>query len=349
MFIGNQLKYNELLTWLQNGSEAGAAERVCVVTGPVGCGKTYGIKAATAETGKLVSIFDSTTCSNGKDFLDKFTKATQSNVVAQFTHTGMSDRIMFIDELDALLTIDRTFLSNLKNIPHGIRVLIACSLDTVKRIPIAHKLISLNAASEADILIFLKESTSAEGKCVKAKSKAKAKSVSAKLLVEAAEMCNGNIGAALKYIPKLGLTDPFPEVGSIYRSPEGAAAVFSLDVWLNPLRFHENLLYELKQRLQPRQKAKVYASLMEDLCTWDFLMTRNIEAAEYAVAFIAAAVKKLDRLPLKKSAPPPQAEFTRLINLLSVRKKALNALYTSGMEFPWHDIGSYEKSFLHRK
>jgi SpoVK/Ycf46/Vps4 family AAA+-type ATPase len=345
MFIGNQLKYHELLTWLQNGF--GAAERVCVVTGPVGCGKTYGIKAATAETGKLVSIFDSTTCSNGKDFLDKFTKATQSNVVAQFTHTGMSDRIMFIDELDALLTIDRTFLSNLKNIPQGIRLLIACSLDTVKRIPIAHKLISINAASEADILIFLKESTSGDAKAKAGKTKA----VSAKLLVETAEMCNGNIGAALKYIPKLGLTDPFPEVGSIYRSPEGAAAVFQLDVWLNPLRFHENLLYELKQRLQPRQKAKVYASLMEDLCTWDFLMTRNIEAAEYAVAFIAAAVKKLNRLPLKKSAPPPQAEFTRLINLLSVRKKALNALYTSGtgMEFPWHEIGSYEKSFLHRK
>ena len=126
-----------------------------------------------------------------------------------------------------------------------------------------------------------------------------------------------------------------------------------MDMWLNPLRFHENLIYELKQRIQPRTKPKkedIYTCILEDLCHWDILMCNNV--CEPALQLIAASVTRLDKLALKKTAAPSQTEFTKLINMLSVRKKAINSLYESTddrKKFPWHKVGSYEKSFLCRK
>ena len=349
MFIGNVLKYNELVAWIGKHSEPepeleSESESICVVSGPTGCGKTFGIKAAIAASGKMLDVFDSTTCTNGKDFLEKFTKVTQSNVLAQFTQTSTNNRIVFIDELDALLAIDRTFLSNLKGLLRTVRVIIACSTEIAKRINIPHKHISLNAASETDIMLFLKSLNSGGGSRGRARA-----SANAKVLVEAAETCNGNIGLALKYIPKMGNRDAFPEVGTVYRNTDNAYTIFAIDTWLNPLRFHENLLHEMKQRLQPRIKIQIYESLMYDLCIWDVLMTKDATGGgEFALNYISLNVKKLDKLQLKKLAAPSQTEFTRLINMLSVRKKALNALYATH-EFPWNEVGAYEKSFLHRK
>lgn len=335
MFVGNIIQYNEFVTWLAAES---TPENVCVISGSSGCGKTYGINSAATQTSKLVTLFDSTTIVNGRDFKDKLTKSTQSHVLAQFTQTSFRDRLIVIDELDALMVIDRTFMSYLKGISHSVKVVVAGTHEAANKITIPHRRISLNAASEADILLFLKAHYGYKGQ-------------KAKTLLKAAESCNGNIGLALKCTPKFGVSDAFPDIASVYRNTEAAHQVFSGDSWLNPLRFHENLIHELKQRTQPRSKPRkqdVYSLIMRDFCNWDVLMSKDVSLL--ASTYISLAVKRLDALKLKKNPAPVATDFTKMINMLSVRKKAVVALYVgSANAFPWHEITSYEKNFLQRK
>jgi SpoVK/Ycf46/Vps4 family AAA+-type ATPase len=329
MFIGNELKYYELVQWLTTGT----SEHVCIVSGITGCGKTYGIKRAIENTGKMLIVFDSSNCLNGKEFIDKYTKTTRSNIVAQFAGIQGKDTVVFIDELDAFIALDRTFLTSLKTVlslTHGIKTVLACTPELVKRIDIPCKQVKLNIPREADVVIFLKSFH----RC------------SSKELVSITEMCCGNLSVALQALARPGgAVDKFPEIASIYRQTGAAEQVFMLDLWLNPLRFHENLVHEFKQRIKRKDTPKVYEGIMGDLCLWDVMMSRGL--CEIAPCFMALSVRKLDKLVVKKTAAPPNADFTRLINMLSIRKKNLNALYTS--IFPWGEVGSYEKSFLNCK
>jgi hypothetical protein len=317
--------------------------------------------AAAEATGKMTSVFDSSTCLNGKDFKEKILKTTQSNVLAQFAARSYADRMVFIDELDALLSIDRTFLSNLKGMPQAIKVVIAATPEAARRLAIPHKLITLNAASQGDILAFLRE-----------REKKLGRRLNAKRLLEAVELCSGNLACAIRHSDvsynkkgtqkKLQPTmedsqrDAFSDFAGIYRNTSLAYQVFSVDSWLNPLRFHENLVHEMKQRTKPRQgkhpqKEDVYRDLMGDFCFWNTCMSSGSE--DIAMHYLAAATKRLDPLTLKKTAAPPAAEFTRLINMLSVRKKGMIGMYANAGaasgSFPWHQVGAYEKSFLLRK
>jgi SpoVK/Ycf46/Vps4 family AAA+-type ATPase len=360
MFIGNPIQYSDLLTWLTSTTDP---ECVCIVCGPTGCGKTHGIMAAAEATGKMISVFDSSTCLNGKDFKDKILKTTQSNVLAQFTARSYADRMVFIDELDALLSIDRTFLSNLKGMPQAIKVVIAATPEASRRVAIPHKLITLNAASQGDILALLRE-----------REKKMGRRLNAKRLLEAVELCSGNLAAAIRHTDavvkkaakskqtenetKDAQRDAFSDLAAVYRNTSLAYQVFSADSWLNPLRFHENLVHEMKQRTKPRQgkhpqKEEVYRDLMGDFCFWDTCMSSGSGSEDVAMHYLAAATKRLDSLTLKKTAAPPAAEFTRLINMLSVRKKGILGLYANAGansgSFPWHQVGAYEKSFLQRK
>lgn len=363
MFIGNPIQYSDLLTWLSAPAQATQPDEcVCIVCGPTGCGKTHGIMAAAEATCKMTSVFDSSTCLNGKDFKEKMLKTTQSNVLAQFTARSYADRMVFIDELDALLSIDRTFLSNLKGMPQAIKVVIAATPEAARRVAIPHKLITLNAASQGDILALLRE-----------REKNLGRRLNAKRLLEAVELCNGNLASAIRHsdaaanaAPKKKANqqvktedaqrDAFSDLAAVYRNTSLAYQVFSVDSWLNPLRFHENLVHEMKQRTKPRQgkhpqKEDVYKDLMGDFCFWDTCMSSGSE--DIARYYLAAATKRLDALTLKKTAAPPAAEFTRLINMLSVRKKGIIGMYasvgTGSDSFPWHQVGAYEKSFLQRK
>lgn len=343
MFIGNTDRYAELLEWLKGGVES-----VCIVAGPTGCGKTYGIHTAALETNKLVTVLDTATCLNGKDFKDKYTKTTQSNVIAQFTKVKEGDRLIFVDELEALLMIDRMFLSNLKNLPSSIKVIIAATPEAAKRVLIPHRLIRLDVASVNDIIEFLKS------KIVVNRKK------NCKLLKEIGIACNGNLTSALRAVTSLSAhsdqhansnnetdKDNFPDIGEVYRDTSKALTVLSADPWLNTLRFHENLVSEMKQRKVSSPNTRlskefVYTSIMCDLCNWDVMM--KSDHTDYAMQFIAQSAKQLDNLALKKAASAPQTQFTRLINQLSVRKKGIVSLYGENGGFPWHHVGSFEKS-----
>lgn len=352
MFIGNADAFDELLVWLREGTG------VCLLSGSTGCGKTYGVYAAARIVGLAVTLFDTSTCLNGKDFKDKFTKATQSDILAQLTHTVDGQRLIFIDELDALLTIDRTFLLNLKCLPDNIQVVIAGTSEAVRRVGITGMMIDIHSPSDDDISNMLKEY-----------NKLHHLHVSAKIMTTIAKVSNGSIATALRHMNTnhdatedavKSRMDTFDDIGGVYRSPERVAHdVLSIDPWLNVLRYHENIIHELKQRDYGAEAdddmIRRYVGSMGDLCDWVLMMGW---CPEYAVQFMATSCRARMSpkvLPLKPDALPPTTQFTRMINIMSARKKGLNSLYTSintknrNLTFPWYQVGSMEKSFLSKR
>ena len=142
--------------------------------------------------------------------------------------------------------------------------------------------------------------------------------------------------------------DHFGDIVGVYRDPKRVAYdVLLIDPWLNVLRYHENIIHELEQRVfETTGIREVYVNTMKDLCDWVFMMGWS---PEIAVQFIAISCVARLSLPLKPKAQPPTTRFTKMINIMSARKKGLNYLYaTTGKDlaFPWHQVGSMEKSFL---
>lgn len=338
MFVGNLRQYGELLAWLRDSKA-----HMCMICGPTGCGKTYGILQAAKECNKVVSVYDTSICLNGKDFKEQIMKTTKSNIMAQLLSTSSSERLIFLDELDAMLAIDRTFLTHLQTLATNIKIVIASAIDVSTKLPDGCKILHLNAPSEQDIVLLLKDVH-------------KSNPVGRRLtMLEAAESCNGNISVALRYMitasnKNTNYSDTFDTIAMVYRAPHLAYKVFTMDPWLNPMRYHENFLHEMKQRIKPRNsllKEDVYTEFLLDICYWDMLMGDTSSHHDFAILYIAKATQKLDKLALKKTAMPPKMEFTRLINLMSVRKK--NVVNMHACKFPWHQVGVCEKTFLKGK
>lgn len=351
MFVGNCHAFEQLLSWLHGGNG------VCILSGATGVGKTYGVYEAAKAAGREITLFDTSTCLNGKDFKDKFTKATQSDIMAQITDTADSKRLIFIDELDALLTIDRTFLLNLKCLPNNIQVVLAGTLEAIRRV-------GINAAVSIDL-----HSPSADALCgmLKEYNKRNNLRISVKDLKQIAATSDGNIAIALRQMSKGKQTkaggggwgggdgggrsegDHFGDVGEMYRNARRVAYdVLNIDPWLNVPKYHENVIHELEQRVVGggRWVGCVYVGIMADLCDWVVMMGWSHEVA---VHFIAASCCAHMSLPLKPDALPSTTRFTKMINVMSAHKKGMNSLYANGSAFPWHHVGSMEKSFLSKR
>lgn len=141
-------------------------------------------------------------------------------------------------------------------------------------------------------------------------------------------------------------TDKIPSLVEIYHSmsPKMAFQVFHEDPWLHPLRFHENLPHELKQRkgLHIRKNA-AYNHIMYGMCIWDLLMSKNRnEDIQIPLFFISQYLVYLQEFDRKKNAMESQDHFTKMFSHLSLEKKNQITCYHDG----WEYIGSYHRNLI---
>ena len=366
MFVGNVQAYNSFLAWLKTPctSSRFSKECICIVGGGAGTGKTHGIHAAIQACGLELHLLNSDECTNSRDFKDYFTKLTCANIVAQFAGMSLSGRVLFIDDIENMASIDRTFLNNLNSIIASgtlpaIRIIIACNISEMKSVA---KSVSVGASftlhrpPDASVFVFLR---------------ATFPTLSAEVVMQLAEGCSGNISNALN-MAQMELVDlqddtetedesdiitsrrrvesqadVFASIAQLYEAStrDQVRMIVDLDPWLHPLRFHENIIHEWKQRkgLQS-QKENAYIQILWGLCQWDQLMVASKRLgyeAFQAIEHVTGVILSMQNLPRKKTGLASTDDFTLMFNYLSLKKK--NALSRHEGTFPWQHIGGFHK------
>jgi hypothetical protein len=355
-FIGNSSAYAELLDWLRLDISSTYPKLnkdcICLITGGSGVGKTYGTLHAIENANKTVRAINKDECTNSKELKELILKHTRSNVLQQFEQLQKSEKkecIIFVDDIETLLAVDRSFINNLNTLTNSgevkcVRIIATCNLSELKVITksmMYGKLITLETPKESAIDSFLNE--------IIMPSNLKHKT----LLYEISNQCEGNLSTALNMASiRLNTsatsgqqTDLFPEVAKIYNmtSRNELRSIVEQDPWLHPLRFHENIIHEFKiRRGNKSAKEQTYISILTSLCEWDQHMSHS-KGYDLGVGIEMACNSMLKLLPFPKfkNAEPSMDEFTRMFNYLSLRKKNILNMYEG--EFPWHTVGSFYK------
>jgi hypothetical protein len=351
VFVGNHIAYEELLGWLKKDLQQNAKlsyDSVCLVSGASGIGKTTGvIKAVESLNQKLIKI-DCTSCINSKDFKDILLKVATSDLIAQLEHTSI-ERVILIDELEAFVSLDRTFVNSFVNILdsksfRNIKIIITCSLPDLKFFAKC-KIISLYYPKEADIIVFLRNEFPM---------------LSYSTILEIAESCNGNISSAIMtarfeiigvnndHVSTIASPDFIPDVAALFTdiSKEKTTCILIQDPWLHPLRFHENILCELKQRKGLQiLKYNIYFKILTGMCEWDQMMS-FFKGKDLLIPteYVTSLIQTVKVLQNKKNHIPNVNNFTRLFNYLSLKKKNKIALYSH--EFPWNTLSNVHRNII---
>ena len=358
-FVGNIKAHNDLVEWCKTPLEHKylCKEHICLVAGGPGIGKSDGIISAIECVGKQLLFLNKDLCTNSKEFKEYFTKVTRANVLMHFAQSTASDAIMFVDDIETLLAVDRTFINNFNDLHNQnaapIKIVVSCNISELKALSkslLFANCIVLKTPTAEDIATFLQQEFSNEN---------------AEELQNIAAECNGNLSTALNmvklmiasnsnYISKSN--DVFPEVCKIYQLSDRCSIrdTLNLDPWLHPLRFHENIMHEWNTRHGTKKDKEVaYAFILKCLCEWDQMMAHGKRGSEdflkdtqtYALEHITSAVMMMSKFKKKKTTLSMD-EFTRMFNYLSLKKKNQLALRDSNVAsnaFPWNQVGSLNK------
>jgi hypothetical protein len=123
--------------------------------------------------------------------------------------------------------------------------------------------------------------------------------------------------------------------------------IISIDPWLIPLKFHENLIIELNNNRKGSKidKFKFYNLFMKYLCYFDKLMYNNdIDiATDY---FASMIIHLLTYVPSKKNVNIQIKNFTKILSYLSLQKKYIKQTYS--LNFPIYQLGNYHMNNINR-
>ena len=145
-FISNTNEYNQLVSWIKQPNtifgKLLVKECICIISGGPGCGKSYGVQSAIHEANKNLYYINKDECINSKDFKELLLKQTQTNIIDQFnllnvTDTCNKETVIYIDDVDTLISIDRSFINNFNllitsNTIKSIKIILSCISSELK-------------------------------------------------------------------------------------------------------------------------------------------------------------------------------------------------------------------------
>lgn len=353
-------------------------ESVLFLTGNAGIGKTFLVESLCKRRDIDIVMIHSHNCENSKELRDRIFKACTTRLVDNIQGRQAAQRLILLDELDTLLNMDRMVLSVLADIlgtglPRVPIIAIGSSQSEKKLAIFKTKCVHVTMfpVNIADIFLFLKN-------CVKERGEAKGTArPNAAQLMEIAESSNGSLSFAKQQLEMAGGGEREGDndrtrIGASNTSKTGGmdssltcfryiygdnelhhiVQLLTEDPWLNPLRFHENLIKEIASRKGTNaEKARVYASLLKIITEWDAFMSSGEDVI--AIEHLARGIQTHLRLLTTKKSTTKKAStandkkmqgaaeqdlqgFTKLFSQMSIQKKHERTLY-NGSSFPWHD------------
>lgn len=348
-FCGNNNIYIELKDWIINlykkNNPTISIDSCIFITGNNGIGKTYNIKKICELLNLFVINIDSNNCNSSDKLIDLIYKTTNSSLIQLLTN-NTSNKIIIIDEVDTLLSLDRTISISLLNILlskkfKNIPIICICTPDILKKIGDIKKkckIFELSLPTEEDILLLLKNINN------KKKFLNELKIIS--------KNSNGNISQAIKQYESF---DNFYNIDKIYNIEYLYSNNFNRNIfkeiilsdpWLVPLRFHENLIIELnnKRNCSDKKRKELYNNFMKKICYFDLLMYNN--TIDIAVDYFISIIYDLSKIPLKKKSESTMINFTKILSYLSLQKKYIKQSYS--INFPLYQIGNYHINNISR-
>lgn len=326
MLVGNPHASSQFTAWLEDASPA---HSVLVLWGPSGVGKTHLVCEACQRLGKVLYTVDSQTVSSFKEAHDLLFKWGRPNILSQTGCCDFQDTVLLVDELDALVAMDRIFATGL------VDVLKSGRLSATKMVVTAtseyRKLAELSccrsikvpAPASGDVLAFLRS---------------RAPSTHTRELLRIADDCMGSISHALNALLIDTNRDDKPavewrsatEVGgdaleAVYATGKLADArqYMLTDPIQNAMHFHENALRELDRRkASPADRHAAYVRMLDQICAWAFLLTHN--SHDMACEVAAQSILALARLPRRTGVADQdggRSNFTRMLTMLSSEKR----------------------------
>jgi nucleoside-triphosphatase THEP1 len=317
---GNREIYRQIIRWLENFDfHSTLTEKSCIiVTGNSGIGKTYSMNQIAIHLKYFVTHIDSNNCYTSQQLRDIIFKSITSSLIQTLTNS-VQKKLIIIDNFDSMFMADKTMNTTLlkilgekklKNIP----IVCITNIDILRKmgdIKKTCKVFELIDPSKTEINSVLKPKKS-------------------EILLY--KSIDRNIDIIQLY-------------GNHFDKDKFRRIIES-EIWLIPLRFHENIIQELNNRsISNNKKKQFYKLFIESLCLYDCYMSKNY--IEIALEIFICTIYFLSILSKKRSALSSMDNFTKILSYLSLQKKYNKQYYNS--DFPLYQIGNYHTYLLSRK
>ena len=337
----NKKQINEIKEWIRaktepNCSKLGFDDMIFVI-GNSGIGKSHTIKEICKELDLFTTFVSTDICYSSSDLIDHIMKASSASLIQSFTNTKQKN-ILVIDDFDSIAIIDRTVNTSLINL---------LSLQKCKRIPIiciSSREVMKRVGSiknKCKVIIF-------DNPCFEdVYSILSQRFPDYKNLYQVVEKNNGNISQCLHQIEygDIFIFDNMDDLicvnilyGNEYNRSKITNTVLT-DPWVVPLRFHENMLIELKNRKLTIQKCNIlYSTFLKRFIYYDMLLY-GTNTSPFIVDFFTSIIYDFLNLQNKKGKRSNVANFTKILSFISLQKKNIKRSYTNN--FPLYQINKY--------
>jgi hypothetical protein len=312
------------------------------ITGNSGIGKSYSISKLSNDLDLFIININSYNCSSSKQLNDLLYKAFVSSLLQSLTNNTQK-KIIIIDEFETLLSFDSTInihLLHFLNTSHKhIPIICLCSNDIIKKIGeikkkcLIYELPTLTDIEIHNILlsynpsILFKEST------------------------EIIKKSNYNIKKCIQIISNTyyNNNDDIFDITELYSNNfnrNNFKQILIKEQWIIPLKFHENLIIELNNRLAIKSiKHTFYKNFIYNFCYFDIMMMKN---NEIAIDYFISIIYQLFTLKHKKNRSHNLDNFTKILSYLSLQKKNNKIIYKLNIPNN-HFNGNYHISIINRK
>ena len=338
---GNKQEYEEISCWISNQIQDYSGKitinNLLFVCGNSGIGKTYSVQKICKSFELDVVNITINTCVSSSELNDNITKASSSSLIQTLTNQNKK-KIILIDEFESMMAIDRTINSSLLSILtqskiKKIPIICISSNDNVKKLGALKKkceIIELSLPSISEVYAVIKnllpQHCDNEINNVIRESNCNLSHCFQKL--RDPNFASDNI-------------DEIMNIDNLYGNKytiDYIIRVLCNDAWLNPLRFHENLISELsKRKTTIKKRNEYYLLFMKNILVFDMFMNNNL--SENGCCFFAYLMSPLKNLNLKQNSKSDISKFTKILSYLSLQNKYAKKAYSSS--FPLYQISNY--------